>query len=113
MDVNPNIKVKKVNNYIVRSYRDVIVITNNVTRTTSKAWSIVMYKNTETLLNNINEINRLLVNLVQYYKMLLIMHTQYHIGPCTADQAYVGCRDKEEIKITKRCTTYIASQCVH
>ncbi len=31
------------NNYIVRSYRDVIVGANSVTRMTSKAQSIVMY----------------------------------------------------------------------
>ncbi len=31
------------NNYIVRSYRDVIVVTKIATRRTSKAQSIVMY----------------------------------------------------------------------
>ncbi len=33
----------QINNYIVRSYRDVIVLTNTVTRRTSKAHSIVMH----------------------------------------------------------------------
>ncbi len=32
-----------VNNYIVRSYRDVIVVTNTVTMRTNKVWSIAMY----------------------------------------------------------------------
>ncbi len=32
-----------VNTYIVRSYRDVIVVTNIVTRRSSKAYSIIMY----------------------------------------------------------------------
>ncbi len=31
------------NNYIVRSYRDIIVITNIITRRTGKALIIVMY----------------------------------------------------------------------
>ncbi len=30
------------NNYIVRSYRDLIVVANTVTRRTNKAYSIVM-----------------------------------------------------------------------
>ncbi len=33
----------KLNNYIVRSYRDVIVVTNTAARRTNKAWRIVMY----------------------------------------------------------------------
>ncbi len=33
----------QVNNYIVKSYRDVIVVTNTATRRTNNAYSIVMY----------------------------------------------------------------------
>ncbi len=39
---NKNVPVI-MNNYIVRSYRDVIVVTKIATRSSSKAHSIVMY----------------------------------------------------------------------
>ncbi len=42
------------NNYIVRLFRVVVIVTNIVTRRTNKAQSIVIYKNTKnTSLNNI------------------------------------------------------------
>ncbi len=47
-----------VNNDIVRSYRDVIVVTNIATRRTSKALISHVLK-LKTLLNNINTINTL------------------------------------------------------
>ncbi len=52
------------NIYIVRSYRDVIVITKFAItkfaiRRASKALSIVNYKHTKNILKNINKINRL------------------------------------------------------
>ncbi len=36
-------KLNQMNNYMVRSYRDVIVVTKIATRRTSNAQSIVMY----------------------------------------------------------------------
>ncbi len=45
------------NNYIERTYRDVIVVTNIATRRTSKAQSIIMYQH-KNILNNKNKINR-------------------------------------------------------
>ncbi len=45
-------------NYLLRSYGDVIVVNKIPTRRTSQAQSIVMYK-TKNILNNINKINRL------------------------------------------------------
>ncbi len=40
---HPLYAVKQMDNYIVRSYRDVIVVTKIATKRTSKAQSIVMY----------------------------------------------------------------------
>ncbi len=40
---------------MVRSYKDVIVVADIVTRRTSKALILVMYLNTKALLNNINK----------------------------------------------------------
>ncbi len=53
------------NNYIVRSYRDVTVITKFATERDSKAQSIVITKN---ILKNINKNNRLTMG--QFSKVL-------------------------------------------
>ncbi len=42
-DIMASLMSNEMNNYIVRSYRDVIVVTKIATRRTSKAQSIVMY----------------------------------------------------------------------
>ncbi len=47
-------------NYMVRSYRDVIVVTKIATMRTSKAQSIVILK-PKNILNNINKMNKLTV----------------------------------------------------
>ncbi len=48
----------RVNNYIVRSYRDVTVVTNIVTRRTNKANRVVITKIKKTLRNNIHKIKQ-------------------------------------------------------
>ncbi len=56
----------QMNNYIVRSYRDVIII-KYATRRASKAQSIVMYENKKRT-KNINKNNRLTMG--QFSKLL-------------------------------------------
>ncbi len=75
----------KVNNYVVRSYRDVIVLTNIATRRTSKAQScshVLKFK------KSINKFNRLTMGQLSKVLQLLIMHTQYHRGSWTADHSH-------------------------
>ncbi len=43
MSGQKDLKIIKINNYIVRSYRDVIIMTKIATRRSSKAQSMVMY----------------------------------------------------------------------
>ncbi len=79
------------NNYIVRSYRTVIVITRfaitkYAIRRASKAQSIVIIK-TKNILKNINKNNRLSMGKFSKVPLLLTMHTQHHRGPWTVDQA--------------------------
>ncbi len=64
------------NNYIVRSYRDVIIATKMATWRTSKAQNIVMYLK-KNMLNNINKINRLTMGQISKILLLLIMHTKF------------------------------------
>ncbi len=64
------------NNYIVRSYRDVIVVTKIATRRYSKAqYSHVLKVKTKNIIKNINKINRITIGQFSKVLFLLIMHT--------------------------------------